>query len=174
MENTSTTPSSATIPSNVSFMAKPSPPRALNNLRESGRIRLTVYFEDLQNVAETSIKGVIAKITNNTKLNNMHKLKTAMENDNLKTNDQGFEDIIPYSSTELVQKELNTWYGEIPIPCNWFEGGSKTFERTGSFSPHFDDNLFTMNISCALGNNDSVGQSKFVIEAHSTDVFHWA
>ncbi len=169
MEDTST--SSSTIPFRVSFVAKPSPPKKLNNLRESGRVRLTVYFEHLQDSAGTSIKDVTAKITNNAKIKYMDHLKSTKE-DKLKNSNEGFGDIISYSSTELMQEEPNTWYGEIVIPCNWFEGGSKTFERTGSFSPHYDDNLFTMSISYTQTKND-MDQRKFVIETHSTDVFHW-
>jgi hypothetical protein len=162
----------------ISLIVKPSPPRTLNDLEEAGRIRLIVYSEHLQkNNAEMAVKYVSAKITNNNKTRFMISLPRMTIDGDLNTSDnfgeEGEEDAIKYSSTELVQKGLHTWYGEIVIPCNWLEGGSKTFERTGSFSPYYDDSLFTMTISCTLFNNQTHESKKSIVELHSTDAFHW-
>jgi hypothetical protein len=166
----------------ISLIMKPSPPRTLNDLEEAGRIRLIVYSEHLQkNNAEMPVKYVSAKITNNNKTRFMISLPRMTTDGDLNNNDnfggeeegEEGEDAIKYSSTELVQKGLHTWYGEIVIPCNWLEGGSKTFERTGSFSPYYDDSLFTMTISCTLFNNQTHESKKSIVELHSTDAFHW-
>jgi len=169
--------------STISLIVKPSPPRTLNDLEEAGRIRLTVHSEHLQkNNAEMPLKYVRAKITNNNKTRSMISLPRMTIDGDLNTGDdfgeeaeegREEEDAIKYSSTELVQKGLHTWYGEIAIPCNWLEGGSKTFERTGSFSPYYDDSLFTMTISCMLFNNQTYESKKSIVELHSTDAFHW-
>jgi hypothetical protein len=123
------------------------------------------------------VKYVSAKITNNNKTRFMISLPRMPTEGDLNTSDDSGEEVeenaIKYSSTELVQKGLHTWYGEIVIPCNWLEGGSKTFERTGSFSPHYDDSLFTMTISCMLFNNETHESKKSIAELHSTDAFHW-
>lgn len=162
----------------ISLIMKPSPPRTLNDLEEAGRIRLIVHSEHLQkNYAEVLVKYVSAKITNNNKTRFMISLPRMTTDGDLNTSDDSGEEVkenaIKYSSTELVQKGLHTWYGEIVIPCNWLEGGSKTFERTGSFSPHYDDSLFTMTISCMLFNNQTHESKKSIVELHSTDAFHW-
>lgn len=162
----------------ISLIVKPSPPSTLNDLEEAGRIRLIVHSEHLQkNNAEVLVKYVSAKITNNNKTRFMISLPRMPTDSDLNTSDdfreEVEEDAIKYSSTELVQKGPHTWYGEIVIPCNWLEGGSKTFERTGSFSPHYDDGLFTMTISCMLFNNETHESKKSIAELHSTDAFHW-
>ena len=162
----------------ISLIMKPSPPSTLNDLEEAGRIRLIVHSEHLQkNNAEVLVKYVSAKITNNNKTRFMISLPRMPTDGDLNTSDDFREEVeenaIKYSSTELVQKGLHTWYGEIVIPCNWLEGGSKTFERTGSFSPHYDDSLFTMTISCMLFNNETHESKKSIVELHSTDAFHW-
>jgi hypothetical protein len=161
----------------ISLIMKPSPPRTLNDLEEAGRIRLIVDSEHLQkNNAEMPVKNVSAKITNNNKTRFMISLPRMTTDGDLNTSDdfgEEEEDAIKYSSTELVQKGLHTWYGEIVIPCNWLEGGTKTFERTGSFSPSYDDSLFTMTISCTLFNNQTHESKKSIVELHSTDAFHW-
>jgi hypothetical protein len=164
--------------STISLIVKPSPPRTLNDLEEAGRIRLIVYSEDLQkNNAEMPVKYVSAKITNNNKTKFMISLPRMTTDGDLNTSDnfgeEEQEEAIKYSSTELVQKGLHTWYGEIAIPCNWLEGGSKTFERTGSFSPYYDDSLFTMTISYTLFSNQTHESKKSIVELHSTDAFHW-
>jgi hypothetical protein len=161
----------------ISLIMKLSPPRTLNDLEEAGRIRLIVHSEQLQkNNAEVLVKYVSAKITNNNKTRFMISSPRMTTDGDLNTSDDfggEEEDAIKYSSTELVQKGLHTWYGEIVIPCNWLEGGSKTFERTGSFSPYYDDSLFTMTISCTLFNNQTHESKKSIVELHSTDAFHW-
>ena len=161
----------------ISLIVKPSPPSTLNDLEEAGRIRLIVHSEHLQkNNAEMPVKYMSARITNN-KTRFMISLPRMPTDGDLNTSDDSGEEVeedaIKYSSTELVQKGLHTWYGEIVIPCNWLEGGSKTFERTGSFSPHYDDSLFTMTISCMLFNNETHESKKSIAELHSTDAFHW-
>jgi len=162
----------------ISLIMKPSPPSTLNDLEEAGRIRLIVRSEHLQkNNAEVLVKYVSAKITNNNKTRFMISPPRMPTDGDLNTSDDFREEVeenaIKYSSTELMQKGLHTWYGEIVIPCNWLEGGSKTFERTGSFSPHYDDSLFTMTISCMLFNNQTHESKKSIVELHSTDAFHW-
>ncbi len=161
----------------ISLIMKPSPPRTLNDLEEAGRIRLIVHSEHLQknNAEEVLVKYVSAKITNNNKTRFMVSLPRMTTDGDLTTSDTfgEEEDAIKYSSTELVQKGLHTWYGEVVIPCNWLEGGTRTFERTGSFSPYYDDSLFTMTISCTLFNNQTHESKKSIVELHSTDAFHW-
>jgi hypothetical protein len=161
----------------ISLIMKLSPPRTLNDLEEAGRIRLIVHSELLQkNNEEVLVKYVSAKISNNNKTRFMISSPRMTTDGDLNTSDDfggEEEDAIKYSSTELVQKGLHTWYGEIVIPCNWLEGGSKTFERTGSFSPYYDDSLFTMTISCTLFNNQTHESKKSIVELHSTDAFHW-
>jgi hypothetical protein len=162
----------------ISLIMKPSPPSTLNDLEEAGRIRLIVHSEPLQkNNAEMPVKYVSAKITNNNKTTFTISSPRMTTDGDLNTSDDSGEeeedDAIKYSSTELVQKGLHTWYGEIVIPCNWLEGGSKTFERTGSFSPYYDDSLFTMTISCMVFNNQTHESKKSIVELHSTDAFHW-
>lgn len=174
-------------PAVVSLIAKPSPPASLNDLEEAGRIRLTVHFgQQYQQdnvVAGMPVKQVTARITNNSRARSAaislpRMATTSHVGSNTGAGENVEESVIPHSSSaaELVQKGLDTWYGEIAIPCNWFEGGSKTFERTGSFTPYYDDNLFTMTISWALlpRNNSADKESKrSALELHSTDAFHW-
>ena len=165
--------SSNNSPSPVSFIAKPSPPMTLNDHEEAGRVRVLVHFEHLQNNAEMSIKYVNAKITNNSKTRSIISVTRMPTEVNLNSSSDFEENANTYSSAQLSQKGPDTWYGEIVIPCNWLEGGSKSFERTGSFSPYYDDNLFTMTITCKLINNQMNKSNQSIVELHSTDAFHW-
>ncbi|HXG05949.1 MAG TPA: hypothetical protein VNI77_01315 [Nitrososphaera sp.] len=177
------------LPVAVSLTAKPSPPRTLNNLEEAGRVRLTLHFAQHYQKQNEKKDGMLvvdrvnAKITNNTRARSSAislPMMTTSHDWSMDIPDNFEEGLItyysPYSAAELAQKEPDTWYGEIVIPCNWFEGGSKTYERTGSFSPYYDDNLFTMTISWVLlsNNNDIYEESMgYTVELHSTDAFHW-
>jgi hypothetical protein len=160
-------------PSPVSFIVKPSPPRTLNDHEEAGRVRVLVHFEHLQDNAEMSVKYVTAKIANNSKARSIISVTSTPREVNLNSSSNFEETANVYSSAQLSQKELDTWYGEIVIPCNWLEGGSKSFERTGSFNPYYDDNLFTMTITCKLFNNQMHERNEPIVELHSTDAFHW-
>jgi hypothetical protein len=165
--------SSNNRPSPVSFIVKPSPSRTLNDLEEAGRVRVLVHFEHLHDNAEMSVKYVTAKIANNTKTRPIISVTSTLTEVNLNSGSNFEENVNTYSSAQLSQRGRDTWYGEIVIPCNWLEGGSKSFERTGSFSPYYNDNLFTMTITCKLFNDQMYERNESIVELHSTDAFHW-
>lgn len=71
-------------------------------------------------------------------------------------------------NTNVNRPPKEKWIGEIGIPASWIEGGTRTYEKTGSAPPKSNGNLFTMEISyhTANGNNCT---ARF----NSQDVFHW-
>ena len=152
-------PDGTLCPYSVDFLCKPAPAESLSSL-ESGKLLLTIILGDHGNT--NIVKSVAIKIINNAKMENLDKI-------------QGRSHLkYPTSlSTVLLQDNKNTpeenrWTGQISIPSSWTEGGTKTYEKTGSAAPRSNKNRFTLAITYQLDNGDSC-----TALFKSEDVFHW-
>jgi hypothetical protein len=140
----------AACPYPVDFQCRPAPAETLNSL-EAGRLLLQVDFGG-------GIRSVTARLVNNAKRENLEKAGNSgkLEKTSLFTN--------------LVQdsRQPGRWAGELAIPSSWIEGGTRTYERTGSASPKSEGNLYTLEITYALDSGNSC-TARF----RSEDAFHW-
>jgi hypothetical protein len=141
-------------PYSVDFVCKPAPAESLNSL-ESGRLLLTV---NLGSGAE--IKSATATIINNAKKENLG--KTPQEESKLKYQTSLSVDLVPHNT------QLGKWTGEIHLPSNWIEGGTRAYEKTGAAPPKSSKNLFTLEITYHLLNGNTC-TARF----GSEDAFHW-
>jgi len=142
-------------PYSIEFHCKPAPASSLSSL-ESGRLLLTVI---LDGNAHANVTSTTIKITNIAKRENLDKL-------------QGISYLKQQTllSKELVQDshQPSKWLGEIGIPSSWIEGGTQTYEKTGSAPPKSNKNLFILEITYLL-ENTNICTARF----GSEDVFHW-
>ena len=143
----------ASCPYSVDFVCKPAPAESLNSL-ESGRLLLTV---DLG--GSTEIKSAAVTIVNNKKKANLGKMHSTTQ---LKYQTSLSADLVPYSS------QPGKWTGEIHLPSNWIEGGTRAYEKTGAAPPKSSKNLFTLEITYHLLNGN-ICTARF----NSEDAFHW-
>src|ERR671910_459540 len=65
--------------------------------------------------------------------------------------------------------KVNHWVGEFSIPSTWLEGGTETFQRSGSYSPSGDQTTFSLRISYKL-TDGKICTASF----NSADAFHWS
>ena len=144
----------ASCPYSVDFVCKPAPAESLNSL-ESGRLLLTV---DLGGSTEV-VKSAAVTIVNNTKKANLGKMQGTSQ---LKYQTSLSAALVPYSS------QTGKWTGEIHLPSNWIEGGTRTYEKTGAAPPKSSKNLFTLEITYHLLNGN-ICTARF----SSEDAFHW-
>ena len=135
----------------VDFQCKPAPAEALNSL-ESGRLFLQLDVGG-------GVRSVSAKMINNAKRENLGR-----------AGDAGEVKRKTLISAVLVQDRHQTgrWAGELSIPSNWMEGGTRTYERTGAASPKSEKHLYTLEITYTLESGNSC-TARF----GSEDAFHW-
>jgi len=143
----------ASCPYSVDFVCKPAPAESLNSL-ESGRLLLTV---DLG--GSTEVKSAAATIVNNAKKEHLDKMQGTSQ---LKYQTSLSADLVPYSH------QPGKWTGEIHLPSNWIEGGTRAYEKTGAAPPKSSKNLFTLEITYQLLNGNTC-TARF----GSEDAFHW-
>jgi len=151
-----TPPKKSSCPFAVEFHALPVPSNKFDSM-EAGMVQLTARM--IGTSTTTSVVSVSAKMTNNQ--------KKQMKNSSLSSGGSELKDITRLS-IDLQQNNSNDWYGEFSIPITWLEGGTKTFEKTGSYNPASPNNAFTMKITYILSDGLSC-----TAQFNSTDAFHW-
>ena len=149
-------PSHSNCPYIVEFVAKPIPSNTLTSM-EAGKVE--VYVELKGSTAK--VESLTATMINNIKQSAIPKTEEKNRDKELKAN---------ILLINLFQEEYsNHWRGEFSIPVTWIEGGTKAFERSGSYNPHSDDRNFSMDITYRLYNGKNC-----VARFYSTDAFHWS
>ena len=63
----------------------------------------------------------------------------------------------------------NNWSGTFSIPSVWLEGGTKTFQRSGSHTPSGEKNAYSLQISYRLTDGKTC-----TAVFNSADAFHWS
>ena len=157
-------PETSDCPFSVEFNSKPIPSNALNSM-EAGRVRLDVSLKGDTNL---KIIEVTAYIINHSKEQVMRESKEQIS----KTKWSTFSTVIlNRKETSADEKEFSTtvWTGELSIPVSWTEGGSRTFQRSGSHNQSEEKNQYSLHISYKL-EQGKVCKARF----ESTDAFHWA
>lgn len=72
-------------------------------------------------------------------------------------------------TNNINNNNINHWVGEFSIPSTWLEGGTETFQRSGSYSPSGDQTAFSLQISYKL-TDGKICTALF----NSADAFHWS
>lgn len=144
-------------PYSIDFKCKPAPAKTINSL-ESGRLMLTVRLKGDAYAAK--VKAVAVRLINKAKKKNLDKVDGSSR---LKRQ--------TLLSANLMQdgRRPNRWTGEISIPVSWIEGGTRTYERTGSWTPKSKGDLFALEITYRLFDG-----SNCTARFGSEDAFHWA
>jgi hypothetical protein len=168
-------------PYNVEFTAKPIPSASLHpHSIEAGRVELDVFLTG----SSTSLDNKKVKDVNATMVNQIKQqiLTNKLEEDN---NDaiQGKQNNSNSNTSITIKLQLqekpsninnnnnntNHWIGEFSIPSIWLEGGTETFQRSGSYSPSVDQTAFSLQISYKL-TDGKICTALF----NSADAFHWS
>jgi hypothetical protein len=165
----------------VEFTAKPIPSASLHpHSIEAGRVELDVFLTG----SSTSLDNKKVKDVNATMVNQIKQqiLTNKLEEDN---NDaiQGKQNNSNSNTSITIKLQLqekpsninnnnnntNHWIGEFSIPSIWPEGGTETFQRSGSYSPSGDQTAFSLQISYKL-TDGKICTALF----NSADAFHWS
>jgi hypothetical protein len=141
-------------PYSVDFECTPAPAMKLDSL-ESGRLMLTVRLKGGASLAG-KVDDVVAKIVNKAK----------------KKNDDRVQGRSKSQSTASLSREGRSrrkWAGELSIPVSWTEGGTRSYERGGTWHPNSKGELFSLEITYRMADGGSCTAT-----FGSEDAFHWA
>ena len=158
---------SSLCPYNVELECTPVPAETLNSL-ESGRLMLTIKLQRSNNTDENrtekeqkeeEIMAVFVRMFNRAKQANLHNIEGSSE---LKRKTSLLANLA------RDDHRSGYWTGMIGIPVTWMEGGTTDFERSGSWHPKSNGNLFAMEITYTMDDG-----RKCTIHFESEDVYHW-
>ncbi len=136
-------------PYSVDFECKPAPAESLNSL-ESGRLLLSLNLG-------SGVDKVSARMVNDAKnLGNVQGPSQLKHQTSVSAN------------FRKDSKRQDRWTCEMHIPASWLEGGTKSYEKTGSSNPKDAENYFTLEITYRLAAGNSC-TARFA----SQDAFHW-
>ncbi len=157
-------PKTSDCPFSIEFKSKPIPSNTLNST-EAGRVQLDVVLKGNTNL---KVSEVTAYIINHSKEQVMLESKEQIsETSNWSTLSKV---VLNRKGTSADEDQFSTtvWTGELSIPGNWTEGGSRTFQRSGSHDRSEEKNQYSLHISYKL-QQGKVCKARF----ESTDAFHW-
>lgn len=157
-------PKTSDCPFSVKFNSKPIPSNALNSM-EAGRVQLDVFLKGDPNL---KVSEVTAYIVNHSKEQVMYTSKEQISETDKRS--ALSKVILNRKETSADEKQFSTtvWTGELSIPGSWTEGGSRTFQRSGSQDRSEEINQYSLHISYKL-EQGKVCKARF----ESTDAFHW-
>jgi hypothetical protein len=172
-------------PYNVEFTAKPIPSATLHpHSIEAGRVQLDVFLTGSSTSLDNKkVKDVNATMVNQTKQKIMTN-KLEEDNHDAIQGKQNNNKVSTSITIKLQQRDktssinnsnnnnnnnINHWVGEFSIPSTWLEGGTETFQRSGSYTPSGDQTTFSLQISYKL--TDGKTCTAFF---SSADAFHWS
>ena len=140
-------------PYSIDFECTPAPARKLDSL-ESGRLMLTVRLKG--DALAGKVDNVAARLVNKAKEKSFGRMQ---------------EPAPPKSQTtaSLRRNSKSVWAGELSIPVSWTEGGTRSYERGGSWHPKSKGELFALEITYRLSDG-----SNCTALFGSEDAFHWA
>lgn len=174
-------------PYNVEFTAKPIPSASLHpHSIEAGRVQLDVFLTGSASLDNKKVKDVNATMVNQTKQkimtnkleeDNNYAIQGKQNINNNKVNTsitiklqlQDKTSNINNNNNNNNNNNINHWVGEFSIPSTWLEGGTETFQRSGSYSPSGDQTTFSLQISYKL-TDGKICTALF----NSVDAFHWS
>jgi hypothetical protein len=113
----------------------------------------------LKGDSRAKVKAVAVRLMNNAK---------SMNSDKLERSTRSTRPRLVSAALERDARRPNRWTGELRIPVTWVEGGTRTYERTGSWTPRSKGNLFSLEISYKL-----VDDANCTARFRSADAFHW-
>jgi hypothetical protein len=170
---------------NVEFTAKAIPSVSLHpHSIEAGRVQLDVFLTDSSTSSDNKkVKDVNATMVNQIKQQILtNKLEEdnndaiqGKQNNNTNNNNSNTSITIKLqlqdkpSNINNNNNNTNHWIGEFIIPSTWLEGGTETFQRSGSYTPSGDQTAFSLQISYKL-TDGKICTALF----NSADAFHWS
>jgi hypothetical protein len=160
-------PKNSNCPYSVEFIAKPIPSTSLHSI-EAGRVQLNVFLKGSS--SHFKVEDVTASIINHSKQQIMDKSKvTATEAANNINNNTTITVSLDQDKSNNNNDDNNNWSGIFSIPSMWLEGGSKTFQRSGSHTPSGEKNAYSLQISYRLTDGKTC-----TAVFNSADAFHWS
>lgn len=162
-------PKNSNCPYSVEFIAKPIPSTSLHSI-EAGRVQLNVILKGSS--SHFKVEDVTASIINHSKQQIMDKSKeAATEAANNINNNTTITVSLDQdkSNNNNDNNDNNNWSGIFSIPSKWLEGGSKTFQRSGSHTPSGEKNAYSLQISYRLTDGKTC-----TAVFNSADAFHWS
>jgi len=171
-------------PYNVEFTTKAIPSVSLHpHSIEAGRVQLDVFLTDsstssdnkkVKDVNATMVNQIKQQIlTNKLEEDNNYAIR-GKQNNNTNNNSNTsitikFQLQDKPSNINNNNNNTNHWIGEFIIPSTWLEGGTETFQRSGSYTPSGDQTAFSLQISYKL-TDGKICTALF----NSADAFHWS
>jgi hypothetical protein len=154
-------PKKSNCPYSVEFIAKPIPSTSLHSI-EAGRVELNVFLKGSS--SHFKVEDVTASMINHSKQQIMDKSKDAAIEAGHNINNTTIT-----VSLDQDKSNNNNWSGIFSIPSMWLEGGTKTFQRSGSHNPSGEKNAYSLQISYRL-TDGKICTAVF----NSADAFHWS
>jgi hypothetical protein len=162
-------PKNTNCPYSIEFTAKPIPSTTLHSI-EAGRVQFGVFLKD-NSFSKGNVKEVRASLINHLKEQSINKL----EGSTIESSHNNTTSITITLHQEKLYNDNNNnnvnntkWLGEFSIPGTWLEGGTKTFQRSGSHAPPGEETAFSLQISYKL-DDGKICTGVF----NSADAFHW-
>jgi hypothetical protein len=172
-------------PYNVEFTAKPIPSASLHpHSIEAGRVQLDVFLtgsstsldnKKVKDVNATMVNQIKQQILTNKLEEDNNDAIRGKQNNNTNNNNSNTSITIKLqlqdkpSNINNNNNNTNHWIGEFIIPSTWLEGGTETFQRSGSYTPSGDQTAFSLQISYKL-TDGKICTALF----NSADAFHWS
>jgi hypothetical protein len=172
-------------PYNVEFTTKAIPSVSLHpHSIEAGRVQLDVFLTDsstsldnkkVKDVNATMVNQIKQQILTNKLEEDNNDAIRGKQNNNTNNNNSNTSITIKFqlqdkpSNTNNNNNNTNHWIGEFIIPSTWLEGGTETFQRSGSYTPSGDQTAFSLQISYKL-TDGKICTALF----NSADAFHWS
>ena len=172
-------------PYNVEFTTKAIPSVSLHpHSIEAGRVQLDVFLTDsstsldnkkVKDVNATMVNQIKQQILTNKLEEDNNDAIQGKQNNNTNNNNSNTSITIKLqlqdkpSNINNNNNNTNHWIGEFIIPSTWLEGGTETFQRSGSYTPFGDQTAFSLQISYKL-TDGKICTALF----NSADAFHWS
>jgi hypothetical protein len=156
-------PKKSNCPYSVEFTAKAIPSTSLHSI-EAGRVQLNVFLKGSS--SHFKVEDVTASMINHSRQQIMDKLKEAARGIAHNVNNTT---ITVRLDQDKSNNNNNNWSGTFSIPSMWLEGGTKTFQRSGSHTPSAEKNAYSLQISYRLTDGKTC-----TAVFNSADAFHWS
>ena len=160
-------PKKSNCPYSVEFTAKAIPSTSLHSI-EAGRVQLNVFLKGSS--SHFKVEDVTASMINHSKQQIVDKLKEAASTRTAHNiNNTAITVRLDQDKSNNNNSNNNNWSGTFSIPSVWLEGGTKTFQRSGSHTPSAEKNAYSLQISYRLTDGKTC-----TAVFNSADAFHWS
>src|SRR5437899_3151426 len=131
-------------------------------LWKQGTVQLNVFLKGLSS-SDTKVEDVNASMINHFKKQILRKLEVTTDS----KRNTSITIKLHHEKSNDSNNNNNNWSGEFSILSTWVEGGTKTFQRSGSYCPSEEKCVYSLQISYKL-TDGNICTAIF----NSTDAFH--